>query len=153
MWKNYGKFQMISLHWKLLTLEFLSFTSGIRTSVWNRNISLKLAWNIANKGKLWETFGQGNERNQVTLKRTGPELREICLPFQLLFIVCLGGLYLMQWGFPGGASGKEPACQCRRCEMRVQSMGWKIPWRRAWKSWVFLLGESHRQRSLVKYSP
>ena len=20
------------------------------------------------------------------------------------------------WGFPGGASGKEPACQCRRCK-------------------------------------
>ena len=20
------------------------------------------------------------------------------------------------WGFPGGTSGKEPACQCRRCK-------------------------------------
>ena len=24
----------------------------------------------------------------------------------------------MLWGFPGGASGKEPACQCRRHERR-----------------------------------
>ena len=30
-------------------------------------------------------------------------------------------------GFPGGASGKEPTCQCRRQEMRVQSLGWEYP--------------------------
>ena len=46
---------------------------------------------------------------------------------------------------PGGASGEEPACQCRRHETRVQSLGlenpleeemathssilaWRIPW-------------------------
>ena len=29
----------------------------------------------------------------------------------------------MFWGFPGGASGKEPACQCRRHETWVQSLG------------------------------
>ena len=27
-------------------------------------------------------------------------------------------------GFPGGAIGKEPACQCKK-EMGVQSLGWK----------------------------
>ena len=26
-------------------------------------------------------------------------------------------------GFPGGSSGNEPACQCRRQEMRVRSLG------------------------------
>ena len=48
-------------------------------------------------------------------------------------------------GFPGGASGKESACQCRRHEMQVRSLGqedpleegmathssilaWRIPW-------------------------
>ena len=48
-------------------------------------------------------------------------------------------------GFPGGASGKECACQCRRHEMQVRSLGqedpleegmathssilaWRIPW-------------------------
>ena len=31
-------------------------------------------------------------------------------------------------GFPGGASGKEPACQCRQHkEMQVQSLGWEDP--------------------------
>ena len=58
-------------------------------------------------------------------------------------------------GFPGGASGKEPACQCRRCK-RDRFHPWvrKIPWRRAWHPTpVFLPGEIHGQRSLVGYSP
>ena len=48
-------------------------------------------------------------------------------------------------GFPGGASGKEPACQCRRCK-RHGFNPWvgKIPYRRAWQPIsVFLPGESH----------
>ena len=46
-------------------------------------------------------------------------------------------------GFPGGASGKEPACQCRRGTVRSQGredpleeemathssiLAWRIPW-------------------------
>ena len=30
-------------------------------------------------------------------------------------------------GFPGGASGKEPACQCRRQDMWVQSLDREDP--------------------------
>ena len=58
-------------------------------------------------------------------------------------------------GFPGGASGKEPACQCRRNKRRGFHL-WvrKIPWRRAQQPTpVFLPGESHAQRSLVGYNP
>ena len=58
-------------------------------------------------------------------------------------------------GFPGGASGKEPAGQCRR-HRRCRLGPWvgKIPWRRAWQPTpVFLPGESHGQRSLVSYNP
>ena len=56
------------------------------------------------------------------------------------------------WGFPGGTSGKEPACQCRR--HRFSPWLRKIPWRRAWQfTPVFLPGESHEQRSLAGYSP
>ena len=58
-------------------------------------------------------------------------------------------------GFPGGTSGKEPACQRRR-RKRWGFNPWvgKIPWRRAWQSIaVFLLGESLGQRSLEGYSP
>ena len=57
-------------------------------------------------------------------------------------------------GFPGGTSGKEPDCHCRRCrrpgfDPRIG----KIPWRRAWRPTpVSLPGESHGQRSLVGYS-
>ena len=58
-------------------------------------------------------------------------------------------------GFPGGASDKEPSCQCRRHKrLRFNPWVWKILWRRAWQPTpVFLPGESHGQRSLVGYSP
>ena len=53
--------------------------------------------------------------------------------------------------FQGGASGKEPTCQCRRC--RIHSFNpWvrKIPWRKTQQPTpVFLPGESHGQRSLA----
>ena len=58
-------------------------------------------------------------------------------------------------GFPGGASGKEPACQHRRCK-RLKFDPWvrKIPWRRKWQLTPnFFLRESHGQRSLMGYSP
>jgi len=38
-------------------------------------------------------------------------------------------------------------------ETQVQSLGWKILWRRKWQPTpVFLPGESHGQRSLAGYS-
>ena len=58
-------------------------------------------------------------------------------------------------GFPGGTSGKEPACQSNRPE-RHGFNPWvrKIPWRRAGQPiLVFFPGESHGQRSLAGYSP
>ena len=57
--------------------------------------------------------------------------------------------------FPHVTSGKEPTCQFRRSKRcRFNSWVRKIPWRRAWQpTLVFLLGESHGQRSLQDYSP
>ena len=58
-------------------------------------------------------------------------------------------------GFPGGASGKEPACQCRR-HKRCGFDPWvrKIPWRKEWQLIpVYLPGEFHGQRSLAGFSP
>ena len=49
-----------------------------------------------------------------------------------------------QVGFPGGASGKEPTCQCRRYK-RLGFDPWvgKIPWRRTWQPTpVFFPAES-----------
>ena len=59
-------------------------------------------------------------------------------------------MYTIQ-GFPGGPSGKEPTCQCRRHKRhRLNPWVGKIPWRRAWQPIpVALPGESHGQRSLV----
>ena len=58
-------------------------------------------------------------------------------------------------GFPGGTSGKEPACQCRSHKRRrLDPWVQKIPWRRKWQPTPgFLPGESHGQRSLAGYSP
>ena len=50
-------------------------------------------------------------------------------------------------------SGKETACQCRRCRKHGFNL-WvgTIPWRKSWQpTLVFLPGESHGQRSLVVY--
>ena len=58
-------------------------------------------------------------------------------------------------GFPNGASGKDPAYRCRRWKRhRLNPWDGKIPWKRTWQPTpVFLLGESHGQRSLVVSSP
>ena len=56
---------------------------------------------------------------------------------------------------PGGASGKESACQFRR-RKRFLFKPWveKMPWRRKWQPTpVFLPGKFHRQRRLTGYSP
>ena len=53
-----------------------------------------------------------------------------------------------QW-LPRWRSGKESACQCRRCKRR-RFNPWvgKITWRRKWQpSSIFLPGESHGQRT------
>ena len=77
----------------------------------------------------------------------------------MVYSVCLffikGKGYKEGWGFPGGTSGKESACQCRRLK-RLGFDPWvgEISWRRAWQPIpVFLSRESHGQRSLVGYSP
>ena len=52
-------------------------------------------------------------------------------------------------GFPGGDSGKQPSCQCRR-HKKCRFNPWfrNIPWRRAWQSApIFLPGESHGKSS------
>ena len=67
--------------------------------------------------------------------------------------IIIHSCYIM--GFPGGTSGKEPACQCRRCK-RHGFDPWvrKIPWRRVWlPTPIFLPREFHEQRSLTGYSP
>ena len=56
---------------------------------------------------------------------------------------------------PGGTSGKEPACHCRRHKRRgFDPWVRKKPWRRAWQPVpVFSPGKPQGQRSLEGYSP
>ena len=69
-------------------------------------------------------------RNNIKTYKTRMLWTELCLP----------------------QNGKEPACQCGRCELDLR-VG-KIPWRKAWQpTVVFLPGESHGQRKLVGFSP
>ena len=63
--------------------------------------------------------------------------------------------YALTGGFPGDASGTEPACQSRR-RKRGGFNPWvrKISWRRKQQSiQVFLPGASHGQRPLKRCSP
>ena len=72
--------------------------------------------------------------------------------YVLLFYCYLQSYHV---GFPGNATCKEPACQCRRHE-RQGFNPWigKVPWRRTWQPTpVVLPGETHGQRSLAGYSP
>ena len=58
-------------------------------------------------------------------------------------------------GFPGGASDKEPTCQCRR-HKRCGFNSWvgKLSWRRPLQPTPVLLpGKSQGQRRLMGYSP
>ena len=55
-------------------------------------------------------------------------------------------------GFPGGTTGKESTCQCRRPGFNLGVR--KIPWsRKQQPTPVFLSGKSQGQMSLAGYSP
>ena len=56
-------------------------------------------------------------------------------------------------GFPGGISGKESTCQCKRYKRHGFSP-WvgKIPWRWSWQPTPFLPGEPYGQSNLAGYS-
>ena len=77
-------------------------------------------------------------------------------PNVLIAVILILFIWLSRsWGFPGGASDKEPICQCRRGKRhRFDPKASKIPWRGAWQPIpAFLPGESHGLRNLVSYSP
>ena len=79
----------------------------------------------------------------------------------LYMYICIGMCCIcicscIYMGFQGGASGKEPACQCRRHETcGFDPWVRKILWRRAWQNPLqySYLENPHWQRSLEGYSP
>ena len=74
---------------------------------------------------------------------------------QLYFILISSNNTAVYFTYTGGASGKEPACQCRRTKRHwFSSWVGKMPWRRKWQPTpIFLPGKSHGQKSLAGYSP
>ena len=73
-----------------------------------------------------------------------------CQMICVLYDDSFSSLRLPRW-----CSGKESACQCRRCKrLRLNPWVGKIPWsRKRQPTPVFLAGKFHRQRSLAGYSP
>ena len=71
--------------------------------------------------------------------------------FEVMKKVTINVVGHIDLSFPGGASSKEPAYQCRRHKScRFDPWIGKTPWRRKWQvTPVFLPGKSHEQRSLM----
>ena len=139
--------------------------SGIKLEINNRKIRGKFwnTWKLNNRFLSRFSMGQRSrfkeirkcfELNEIKVQHTkncGMQLKQ-CGQGNLHYITCL---YKKRRVFPGGASGKEPGCQCKRCtRCRFDPWVGKIPWKRAWQPTpVFLPGKSHAQRSLEDYSP
>ena len=110
---------------------------GYNVVIWSlASHSSILAWRIPRMG---EPGGRPSMRSH----RVGLDWRDLA--------AAAAGVSL---GFPGGVSGKEPTCQCRKLKRcRFDPCIRKIPWRRAWQPTpVFLPGESQGWGSLVGYS-
>ena len=88
------------------------------------------------------------------------QARQVSILTSLLPNPELGGfdkwlIILRQVPLSDGARGKEPICQCGRCQRhRFNPRVRKIPRRRKWKATpVFLPGKPHEERSPVSYGP
>ena len=131
---------------------------------WLDNITDSMDVNLSKLQELlkdketWQAAVQGQQKSYMT-QLLNTNMRTLSFLHQNkhkqneIFFFFL--VVLIEQGFPGGASGKEPACQGRR-HRRHQFDPWlgEIPWRREWQPTpIFLSGESHGQRSLEGYSP
>ena len=92
------------------------------------------------------SYPEGNPtKSQPAVKRANSALQNALVPFG-------SRPHRRAVWWPWWLSGKESACQFRRC--RFNPWVGKIPRRRKWQSTlVFLPGESDGQRSLEGYSP
>ena len=91
----------------------------------------------------WKDFKEGNW-HVLSISHVNYFIWFLQWPYSIGSIKCI---LWTEEGFSSGASGKEPASQCKR-HKRHGFDPWvgKIHWRRAWQSTpVFLPGESHRR--------
>ena len=116
--------------------------------------SFATSWTVACQVPLWDFAGK-NTGVSCYFPVQG-NLPDPCI--EPLSLALAGEFFITEplgKGFPGGASDKEPACQCWR-HKRCGFDPWvgKIPWRRKWQPTPVLLpGEFHGQRSLAGYIP
>ena len=107
-----------------------------------------LAWRIPWTVKSMGSQRVGHDWVTFTLQDIGDRLNICTLKKKK-------DLGILKPGLPQWLSGTESACQCKRHKRQVFNP-WigTIPCRRAWQPTpVFLLGESHGQKSLAGYSP
>ena len=109
-------------------------------------VFLFLSWLLVSGWSSWYHFINTVDFQQI----------EVCYRYVVNFILsillvsrCYGTVGLSRW-----CSGKESACQCRRCKRhRLDPWVRKIPWSRKWQpAPVCLPGKFHGQRSLAHYS-
>ena len=106
-------------------LEWVAYPSS-RGSSWPRNRT-RVSCIAGRFFTSWATRG-ALKSHSSNLKADGFYVT----PIQPLPSVCWGLNKLK--GFPGGASSKEPACQCRgHKRLRFNPCVGKTPWRRAWQ--------------------
>ena len=129
-----------------LTVAALSFSSGCPVNVLTLSLFLKFLlpwfeWQGMTFLRLWVgSFIQWEARVGSEEGRW-----QWCFPSFLFFLL----IFMAFMAAPGGAGGKESACQCTKQKTRgFDSWFQKNPWRRAWQSTpVFLAGKSHGQRN------
>ena len=141
--------------------EEMNFTpSSLAARTWKQtgNTQSNLMTDMSRAKEKHKENQSHGERLSVTGKNKSDSVIDLFL-FLCLVLLALHFLWKnvacsLKGGSPGGTSGKEFICQCRR-QKRSRFDPWvgKIPWRMAWQPTpVFLPTESHGHRSLVGYT-
>ena len=99
---------------------YLKFKNKIRNGWWEKNTIVWGAWG----GLSW------GHKNVIVYDQGGSFTSMYMCKYSSTCNIYIF-YYTENWGFPGGASGKELTCQCRRCK-RHKLNPWvgNIPWRR-----------------------
>ena len=140
----------LSLKISIITLFFSFVFSSSVVTVFSPSF-LWAIWIILVRPFLWVS-------NVLSISQPSFFLNRVALGTALYIHLTYHSLLMLSYyhfKVSRGVSGKEPACEDRRCKRcRFDTWFGKISWRKAWQPTpVFMPGESYRQRSLAGYSP